>query len=101
MNPVVKRNQRAKERRPKPLGRQAENLPCYARALVEAGLADKNISVPEAYELFLRVSNLVKAITPTHVLPRIAAPYAGTINALNRLSKSQMSELRGQLAEYR
>jgi hypothetical protein len=98
VNPKVRKLNRNKDRRPKPQGRQQENLPCYARALVEAGLADKNISVPEAYELFLRVSNLVKAITPTHVLPRIAAPYAGTINALNRLSKSQMSDLRGKLA---
>jgi hypothetical protein len=101
MNPVVKRNQRGKDRRPKPQGKQVENLPCYARALVEAGLADKNISIPEAYQRFLFVGTLVTARKPKHTLPRVAQPYQATIYALSELNESELSLLRVRVAEFR
>jgi hypothetical protein len=99
MNPKVKRNQK-KEHRPMQ-GRRTEKLPCYARALIEAGLADKDISLPQAYELFLRVGTLVKAGKPKHIIQRVAAPYAATIFALSELNESELSLLRVQVAEYR
>jgi hypothetical protein len=99
MNPKMKRNQK-KERRPMQ-GRGTEKLPCYARALIEAGLADKDISLPQAYELFLRVGMLVKVGKPKRTLPRVAQPYAATIFALNELNESELSLLRTRVAEFR
>jgi hypothetical protein len=99
MNPKVKRNQK-KEHRPMQ-GRRTETLPCYARALIEAKLADKDISLPQAFELFLRVGILVKAGKPKHTLPRVAQPYAATIFALSELNESELSLLRVRVAEFR
>ena len=84
-----------------PQGRQTEQLPCFVRALVEAGLAPKDISTPEAFQLFLYVGSLVKAGNPKHTLPRVAAPYAATIFALSQLKESELSVLRVRVAEFR
>jgi hypothetical protein len=101
MNPKVKRNNKSKERRPKTLGRQTESVPCYKRALIAAGLAHKDISLAQAFELFLKVGTLVKAMNPKHKLPRVAAPYAATIFALSQLKDSELSTLRIRVAEFR
>src|ERR1700730_18373207 len=100
MNPKVKCNTRIKEHRPIQ-GRRAEQLPCYARALIEEGLADKDISLPQAFPLFLRVGTLVKAGKPKHSIQRVTTPYAATIFALSELNESELSLLRERVAEYR
>jgi hypothetical protein len=80
-------------------------VPSYHRILVKHGLIEKTLSIPDAYEMFLKVGadpevqKLRRKIEPGSKIKHIPALYLPTAMALQGMTKQELEALKLRIAE--
>src|SRR6266699_180470 len=71
-------------------------VPSYHRVLVKHGLIEKTLSIPDAYEVFLKVGadpevqKLSRKVERGHKMKHIPALYLATAMALQGMTKQEL-----------
>ena len=83
----------------------ALTVPAYHRILVKHGLIEKTLSIPEAYEVFLKVSadpevqNLRRKVAHGSKMKHVPALYLATAMALQGMTKQELEALKLRIEE--
>jgi hypothetical protein len=78
----------------------ALTVPAYHRILVKHGLIEKTLSIPEAYEVFLKVSadpeveKLRRKVEHGSKMKHVPALYLATAMALQGMTKQELDDLK-------
>ena len=95
-----KQNKRAPQTQPSALA-----LPSYHRILVKHGLIEKTLSIPDAYEVFLKVGadpevqKLRRKVAPGNEIKHVPALYPATAMALQGMTKQELEALKLRIEE--
>ena len=90
-----RQNKRAPQTRPSALA-----VPSYHRILVKHGLIEKTLSIPDAYEMFLKVGadpeveKLRRQIAHGSKMKHVPALYLATAMALQGMTKQELEALK-------
>jgi len=82
-------------------------VPSYHRILVKHGLIEKTLSIPDAYEVFLKVSadpevqKLGRKVAPGNRMKHVPALYLATAMALQGMTKQELEALKLRMKEKR
>jgi hypothetical protein len=82
-------------------------VPSYHRILVKHGLIEKTLSIPDAYEVFLKVGadpevqKLRRKVEHGSKIKHVPALYLATAMALQRMTKQELDALKLRIAEKR
>src|SRR6267143_322984 len=93
-----RQNKRAPQTRPSALA-----VPSYHRILVKHGLIEKALSIPDAYEMFLKVGadpevrTLRRQIAHGSKMNHVPALYLATAMALQGMTKQELEALKLQI----
>jgi hypothetical protein len=83
----------------------ALTVPSYHRILVKHGLIEKTLSIPEAYEVFLKVSadpevqKLRSKVEHGSKMKHVPALYLATAMALQGMTKQELKALKLRIEE--
>ena len=83
----------------------ALTVPAYHRILVKHGLIEKTLSIPDAYEVFLKVSadpevqKLRRKVAPENKIKHVPALYLATAMALQGMTKQEIEALKLRIEE--
>ena len=94
-----KQNKRPPQTHPSALA-----VPSYHRILVKHGLIEKTLSIPDAYEVFLKVGadpevqKLRRKATTGNKMKNVPALYVVTATALEGMTKEELEGLKLRLA---
>ncbi len=97
-----KQTKRAPPTRPSALA-----VPSYHRILVKHGLIEKTLSIPDAYEMFLKVGAdpevqiLRRKVAHGHRMKHVPALYLATAMALQGMTKQELEALKLRMEEKR
>jgi len=97
-----KRNKRAPQTHPSALA-----VPSYHRILVKHGLIENTLSIPEAYEVFLKVGadpevqKLRRKVAHGNRMKHVPALYLATAMALQGMTKQELDALKLRIKEKR
>jgi hypothetical protein len=95
-------NRRAPQAHPSALA-----VPSYHRILVKHGLIEKTLSIPDAYEVFLKVGadpevqKLRSKVERGNKMKHVPALYLATAMALQGMTKQEIEALKLRLKEKR
>jgi len=95
-----KQSKRAPQPRPSALA-----VPSYHRILVKHGLIEKTLSIPDAYEVFLKVGadteveKLRSKVAHGNRMKHVPALYLATAMALQGMTKQELEALRLRIEE--
>ena len=95
-------NRRAPQTRPSALA-----VPSYHRILVKHGLIEKTLSIPNAYEVFLKVGadpevqKLRRKVARGSKMKHVPALYLATAMALQGMTKQELEALKLRIEEKR
>src|SRR5260370_31801387 len=99
---------RRKQNKPAPpTHRPALAVPSYHRILVKQGLIEKTLSIPDAYEMFLKggadpeVQKLRRQIAHGSKMKHVPALYLATAMALQGMTKQELEALKLRMKEKR
>ena len=90
-----------------PTHRSALAVPSYHRILVKHGLIEKNLSIPDAYEMFLKVGadpevqKLRRKVARGNKIKHVPALYLATAMALQGMTKQEVEALKLRMEEKR
>jgi hypothetical protein len=100
MNPVVKRLNRNKARRPM---QRTEQLPCFVTILVKLGLVEKSVDTHDAFQLYLKIGAdpVVQRKGGKGFPGKVTGPYVETALKLNSLTAEELKSLKLRVAEFR
>ena len=96
----LKQNKRAPQTHPSALA-----VPSYHRILVKHGLIEKTMSIPDAYEVFLKVGadsevqKLRRKVARGSRIKHVPAVYLATAMALQGMSKQELDALKLRIEE--
>jgi hypothetical protein len=82
-------------------------VPSYHRILVKHGLIEKSLSIPDAYEVFLKVGGdpevqkLRRKVARGDKMKHVPALYLVTAMALQGMTKQELQALRLRIEEKR
>jgi hypothetical protein len=82
-------------------------VPSYHRILVKHGLIEKSLSIPDAYEVFLKVGGdpevqkLLRKVERGDKMKHVPALYLATAMALQGMTKQELEALRLRIEEKR
>ena len=82
-------------------------VPSYHRVLVKHGLIEKTLSIPDAYEVYLKVDadpevqKLRRKVTLGNKMKHVPALYLATAMALQGMTKQELEALKLRIAEKR
>ena len=82
-------------------------VPSYHRILVKHGLIEKNLSIADAYEVFLKVGadpeveKLRRKVTQGNRMKHVPALYLATAMALQGMTKQELEALKLRMKEKR
>jgi hypothetical protein len=82
-------------------------VPSYHRILVKHGLIEKTLSIPEAYEVFLKVGSdpevqkLRRKVTHGNRMKHVPALHLTTATALQAMTKQELEALKLRIEEKR
>src|SRR6266699_4288824 len=85
----------------------ALTVPSYHRILVKHGLIEKTLSIPDAYEMFLKVDadpevqKLRRKAAHGHKIKHVPALYLATATALQGMTKQELEALKLRIKEKR
>ncbi len=85
----------------------ASAVPSYHRILAKHGLIEKTLSIPDAYEVFLKVGadpevqKHRRQIAHGHKMKRVPALYLATAMALQGMTKQEVEALKLRIKEKR
>jgi hypothetical protein len=85
----------------------ALTVPAYHRILVKHGLIEKTLSIPDAYEMFLKVGadpevqKLRRKVEHGSKMKHVPALYLATAMALQGMTKQELEALRLRIAKQR
>jgi hypothetical protein len=88
-----------------PTHRSALTVPAYHRILVKHGLIEKTLSIPEAYEVFLKVGadpdveKLRREVAHGSKMKHVPALYLATAMALQGMTKQELEALKLRIEE--
>ena len=88
-----------------PTHRSALVVPSYHRILVKHDLIEKNLSIPDAYEMFLKVGAdpevqiLRRKVAHGHRMKHVPALYLATAMALQGMTKQELDALKLRIEE--
>ena len=97
-----KQRQRAPQTHPSALA-----VPSYHRILVKHGLIEKTLSIPDAYEVFLKVGadpevqKLCRKVARGDKMKHVPALYLSTAMALQGMTKQELEALKLRMKEKR
>jgi hypothetical protein len=97
-----KQNKRAQHAHPGAL-----TVPSYHRILVKHGLIEKTLSIPDAYQVFLKVGadpevrRLRHKVARGNKMKHVPALYLATAIALQSMTKQELEALKLRLEEKR
>src|SRR5437899_10307171 len=97
-----KQNRRAPQVHP-----SASAVPSYHRILVKHGLIEKTLSIPDAYEVFLKVGadpevqKLRREVAPSNRIKHVPALHMATVMALQGMTKQDLEALKLRMEEKR
>jgi hypothetical protein len=80
-------------------------VPSYHRILVKHGLIEKNLSIPDAYKVFLQVGadpeveKLRRKVEHGSKIKHVPALYLATAMALQGMTKQELEALRSRIEE--
>jgi len=81
--------------------------PAYHRILVKHGLIEKTLSIPDAYEVFLKVGadpeveKLRRKVARGNKMKHVPALYLATAMALQGMTKQELEALKWRIKEKR
>ncbi len=87
-------------KRPPQTHPSASAVPSYHRILVKHGLIEKTLSIPDAYEIFLKVGadpevqKLRRKVAHGHKMKHVPALYLATAMALQGMTKQELEALK-------
>src|SRR5712692_8068043 len=87
--------------------RSALVVPSYHRILVKHGLIEKTLSIPDAYEVFLKVGadpevqKLCREVAHGSKMKHVPALYLATAMALQGMTKQELEALKLRIQEKR
>ncbi len=97
-----------KQNKPAPqIHPSASTVPSYHRILVKHGLIEKNLSIPDAYKVFLKVGadpevhKLRRQIAHGSKMKHVPALYLATAMALQGMTKKELEALKLRMEEKR
>ncbi len=97
-----------KQNKPAPqIHPSASAVPSYHRILVKHGLIEKTLSIPDAYEVFLRVGadpevqKLRRKVGRGNKMKHVPALYLATAMALQGMTKQELEALKLRIEEKR
>src|SRR5437016_2044764 len=97
-----------KQNKPAPLTHPpALAVPSYHRILVKHGLIEKTLSIPDAYEVFLKVGadpevqKLRRKVAHGNKMKHVPALYLATAMALQGMTKQELEALKLRMEEKR
>ena len=82
-------------------------VPSYHRILVKHGLIEKTLSIPDAYEVFLKVGadpevqKLRRKVARGNQMKHVPALYLATAMALQGMTKQELEALKLRIEEKR
>ena len=82
-------------------------VPSYHRILVKHGLIEKTLSIPDAYEVFLKVGadpevqKLCRKVARGDKMKHVPALYLSTAMALQGMTKQELEALKLRMKEKR
>ena len=82
-------------------------VPSYHRILVKHGLIEKTLSIPDAYEVFLKVGadpevqKLRRKVALGNKMKQVPALYLATAMALQGMTKQELEALKLRMKEKR
>lgn len=85
--------------------RSASAVPSYHRVLVKHGLIEKTLSIPDAYEMYLKVGadpevqKLRRKVTLGNKMKHVPALYLATAMALQGMTKPELEALKLRMEE--
>src|SRR5260370_23462438 len=94
-------------KRPPPTHPSALPVPSYHRILVKHGLIEKTLSIPDAYEMFLKVradpevQKLRRQIAHGSKIKHVPALHLATAMALQGMTKHELEALKLRMEEKR
>jgi hypothetical protein len=97
-----KQNKRAPQTHPSALA-----VPSYHRILVKYGLIEKTLSIPDAYEMFLKVGadpevhKLRRKVGRGNKIKHVPALYLATAMALRGMTKQELEALKLRMKKKR
>jgi hypothetical protein len=97
-----RQNKRAPQTHPSALA-----VPSYHRILVKHGLIEKTLSIPDAYEVFLKVGadsevqKLRREVAHGNKMKHVPALYLATAMALQGMTKQALEALKLRIQEKR
>ena len=97
-----KQNKRAPQAHPGSLA-----VPSYHRILVKHGLIERTLSIPDAYEVFLKVGadpevqKLRRKVARGNKMKHVPALYLATAMALQSMTKQELEALKLRIKEKR
>jgi hypothetical protein len=97
-----KQNKRAPKTHPSALA-----VPSYHRILVKHGLIEKTLSIPDAYEVFLKVGadpevqKLRREVALGNKMKHVPALYLATAMALQGMTEQELNALKFRIKEKR
>ena len=97
-----RQNKRAPQTHPSALA-----VPSYHRILVKHGLIEKTLSIPAAYEVFLKVGadpevqKLRRKVARGNKMKHVPALYLATAMALQGMTKQELEALKLRIEEKR
>jgi hypothetical protein len=95
-----KQNKRTPQTHPSALA-----VPSYHRILVKHGLIEKTLSIPESYEVFLKVGadpevhKLRRKVAHGNRMKHVPALYLATAMALQGMTKQELEALKWRIKE--
>ena len=97
-----------KQHRPAPQTHPSPSaVPSYHRILVKHGLIEKTLSIPDAYEMFLKVGadpevqKLRREVAPGNRIKHVPALHMATVMALQGMTKQDLEALKLRMEEKR
>ncbi len=98
---------RKQHKRPGQTHPSALAVPSYHRILVKHGLIEKTLSIPDAYEVFLKVGadqevqKLRRKVGRGNKIKHVPALYLATAMALQGVTKQELEALKLRIEEKR
>ena len=83
----------------------ASEVPSYHRILVKHGLIEKTVSIPDAYEVYLKVGadpevqKLRRKVERGNKMKHVPALYLATAMALQGMTKQELEALKLRIAQ--
>ena len=101
------KHRKQKKRAPKTHHPSVLAVPSYHRILVKHGLIEKTLSIPDAYEVFLKVGadpevqKLHRKVARGNKMKHVPALYLATAMALQGMTKQELEALKLRMKEKR